>query len=59
MSHNAGEQNGRAKLTWAKVEKIRKLYHANNCTQKELAKIFGVSRSVISYAVNYRTWRQK
>ena len=37
MSKNVGEHNGRAKLTWQKVLKIRKLYDKNDYTQNELA----------------------
>ena len=59
MTKNVGEHNGRAKLTWKKVLKIRRLYDKNDYTQNELAERFGVSRPNICYIVNDRTWRNR
>ena len=59
MGINAGELNGRAKLDWQKISRIRRLYDTGDCTMKELGKRFGVATSTISYVVNHRTWRKE
>ena len=57
MGINAGELNGRARLSWRKVRRIRRLYDTGDCTIRELGKRFGVAASTINYVVNHRTWR--
>jgi len=56
--HNTlkGEKHPQSKLTEREVKLIRLLYRAD-LTQKELANMFGVSRSNIDAIVNRRTWR--
>jgi len=51
-----GEQNGRARLSAAKVVEIRKLYAARGISQQKLAERFGVVQSHISLIVLRRTW---
>lgn len=53
-THNRGEQAGRSKLKEDDVRKIRSLL--GKTEQQELARRFGVSRSVISHIANRRTW---
>lgn len=50
-----GETKGSAKLTDAKVRKIRKLYSKGH-SQRALAEEFGVAQSAVSSVVNNKTW---
>jgi DNA-directed RNA polymerase specialized sigma subunit len=52
----SGEQHPKAKLTEKEVKIIRQ-YYGGGFKQKELAEMFGVSRSNIDAIVNRRTWR--
>lgn len=54
LKHQAleGERNPQHKLDWKSVDVIRK----SNLPQKELAKMFGVSKSVISVVSNFKGW---
>lgn len=45
-----------AKLDWAKVGLIRRLYAGGSYTQTELARMFGVKPNAICKLVNYKTW---
>lgn len=45
------------KLTMAKAQHIRHLYQQGVCTQRELAKQFGVSRGTIRNVLDNKTWR--
>ena len=51
-----GEEHPNSKLTEDEVKLIR-TYYRGGFRQKELASIFGVSRSNIDAIVNRRTWR--
>jgi predicted DNA-binding protein (UPF0251 family) len=51
-----GEAHTQAKLTWPKVDEIRKRYAAGE-NQYELAAAFGVSQPVISSVVRHATWK--
>lgn len=51
-----GSHHGRAKLTEVKVEKIKQLFQLGRYQQKEIAALFGVSRSTINYIVRGKTW---
>lgn len=51
-----GEKCYSAKLTWAKVKKIRAEYATGKYLQRELAKKYKVSETTISYIVNNITW---
>ena len=50
-----GETNGRAKLTEADIYKIREL-RLTGMLQKEIAALFGVSHSLISYILSGKSW---
>lgn len=56
-SRKVGEKNGRAKLSENDVLEIRARYAAGGVSYKELAPKYGVSRSIIAFAVQRRTWR--
>jgi hypothetical protein len=51
-----GEQNGRAILTEEQVRTIIRLYGENTATQRELAHLFGVSKSTIGLIVRRERW---
>src|SRR4051812_44802440 len=51
-----GERNGRAVLSAAEAQRIRRLYLTKQYTQKELGLMFGLSRSAVGYAVRGETW---
>ncbi len=55
--HQSHEENGRSKLTEVQVEEIRRRYIPRIVTTRMLAKEFGVTSSVISDVVNYKTWK--
>lgn len=55
---NSGAGNGRSKLTWPKVNKIRKLYKTNNYTLKQLATMYNVKPPTICMIVNYKSWKE-
>lgn len=50
----AGALNGRAKLTAAQVDEIRRLH--GTVSLAELGRRFGVSKSAVHLAVTGRTW---
>ena len=53
------ESHPQAKLTWDDVRWMRGMNESgefNGVTHKEVAKMFGVTRSVISHILAYRTW---
>lgn len=52
----AGEKNGRAVLTQAKVTRVRELY-AQGLSDRKLAKQFGVGRTTVQRIVNGETWK--
>lgn len=52
-----GSRNGRAKLSEEQVRRIRDLLRSGDIPQSDLAKSFGVSRSVIRDIEKGRTWR--
>ncbi len=51
-----GEKNSQSKLTKKDIKKIRALYKTGNYIQKEIAKIFKVSRENINLIVNNKIW---
>ena len=51
-------RNGHAKLTWEKVDKIRKMQD-NGIPPKELSTIFGVTCADLSDIKNYKIWKGK
>jgi DNA-binding XRE family transcriptional regulator len=56
VSNNAGERNGRAKLTYAKAARIRVLYETGRYTQAMLAKRYDVSTMCIFNVIHNNTW---
>lgn len=52
-----GEANGNAKLTDRKVIKIRRLYATGKHTQRALAEMFGVARSLIGRIILGESWK--
>ena len=53
-----GEKNNNSKLTWEKVARIRQLL-ADGQAYKEVAKLFGVSRPLISMINTNKLWRDQ
>jgi hypothetical protein len=51
-----GERNGSAKLTQPQVQQIRALYASGSGTIRDLACLFGVGKSIISYIVRRELW---
>ena len=51
-----GERNGMAKLTWAKVDKIRLLWSSGKYTKTFLAYWFNVSTAAIYAIINNKRW---
>jgi len=54
---NAGERNGRAKLTEQQASEIRRLYAEQRTRQVDLAARFGVSQSVVSLVLRREIWK--
>jgi len=54
-----GELHGMSKLTWAAVDRMRRLHATGNWTQQRLAEEFGVSRGNVSLVVNRKMWTQR
>lgn len=52
-----GENNGSAKLTEIEVLEIRRLYATGKYSQRQLGKIFGVSKTTIKEIVNRKKWK--
>jgi DNA-binding XRE family transcriptional regulator len=48
-----------AKLDWDKVNRIRKMYSSDGCTQYNLADEFGVSKSSIGWIIKNKTWHDE
>lgn len=53
-----GEQSRTAKLTQAKVDRIRDLHDNGNYSHQELADMFEVSRSAITSIISRRYWNE-
>ena len=54
--HAKGEQNGRAKLNWQQVRRIRLL--RNNYSLLELGEMYGVDPSIISDISRGKSWKE-
>lgn len=54
---NRGESNPRAKLTAEQVREIRRKAVETGMTQDTLGRIYGVTRSMINYIVNRKSWK--
>lgn len=53
-----GEGNGRAILSWDKVQEIRNRHKAENIKQHRLAEMYGMSRQSISNIIGWKSWRK-
>lgn len=51
-----GSHHGRAKLTETQIRKIKQLFQSGQYMQKEIADLFGISRSNISCIIRNKTW---
>lgn len=51
-----GERHHKAKLTREDVRMMRKMYAEGGVTHRELAKRYGVTRSVVSHMIRGLTW---
>lgn len=58
MAAKAGARNHNAKLTAAKVRRIRNAYATGNYSLADLAKKHGVSPQNVWAVVNRRSWKQ-
>lgn len=54
-----GETNGLAKLTWEKVEEIRRLRNSENISYAKLSKMFDVGKGTVWQVVNNVSWNKK
>jgi len=54
---SVGEERPASKLNNDLVRRIRYLFHEKGYSNKELSKLFGVSRSQISDVSHYKSWR--
>ncbi|KKN73105.1 hypothetical protein LCGC14_0404140 [marine sediment metagenome] len=54
---NYGEKHGMAKLTENSVKVIIRKYQTGLFTQKEIAKVYGVTDVTISKIVNNKLWK--
>jgi len=52
----SGENNGQAKLTWKKINEIRRLWNTKKYTQKQLSKKFLTSIPNICRIINNQLW---
>ena len=55
---NSGENNGRSKLNWEIVNKIREEYKNENITQKKLAEKYNLTQFMVWSVVNNKRWRK-
>lgn len=51
-----GEKHSRAKLKEKEVLEIKRIYFKGKCSQRELAKKFGVSQNAIYCIINGKSW---
>ena len=58
MVPSIGENNGRAKLTWTKINNIRNDHATGKYTYKQLANKYNISESNICHIINNKTWRK-
>lgn len=52
-----GEKHHKAKLVKENIPEIKKLYKSGKFTQQELAELFGVHQTVISYIILNKIWQ--
>jgi len=57
-THSRGEGNGRAKLTAAQVQEIRRVYGKDRqLTHEQIGRLYGVSRPTIARVLSANGWR--
>lgn len=56
--HLVGELHPNHKLTWAKVDEIRRLHATGNYSHRQIANKFGVTRVNIGYIVRGVAWQK-
>lgn len=56
-NHVIGENNPFSKLTNKNVSEIKRLYRTGNYLQKELAVLFKVTNTTISYIIKGKSWK--
>jgi hypothetical protein len=54
---NFGENNGLAKLTEDEVIQIKRLALAGAFSQRQIARVFGITQSNVCWIKHGRTWR--
>jgi lambda repressor-like predicted transcriptional regulator len=52
-----GEKNGRAKMTWRRVRRIRNL-HRKGVSLRELGRMFRLDFSTVGSIVRRETWKE-
>lgn len=55
---HSGETHGNAKMTWAQVREIRRLYATGDWTHQALADRYGVARRTISHIISGNRWKE-
>ena len=55
---NSGERNGKSKLDWETVMKMREEYNTGQYTQRELAKKYNITFGHMSQILNNKRWRE-
>jgi hypothetical protein len=53
----SGADHGQAKLTWPKVQEIRKLYKMHHISQYVIGNLYGVSQGQIWHIITGKHWR--
>ena len=56
LKDDKGEKHGNSKLLEEQILEIRRLYATDNYIQKDLGKMFGVSRQLIGHIINRKKW---
>ena len=59
LCDTVGENNGNAKLSAGSVKKIRALFKSGRWNKCQLARMYGVSRTMIRFIVENKNWRFK
>lgn len=57
--NNKGEGNPFSKLTWKKINEIRKIYKTSSLKMGEIAKIYNLSLSHTTSIINNKTWKDE
>jgi hypothetical protein len=55
---SSGERNGMAKLTWDDVSEIRRLLESGEYSQREIARMFGVSPALVTHIKKCEVWSE-